>query len=169
MGDFNVDTQYVIRDKKEYFNLPEDKKQTVEKQIQISFGNADKTKTKKESLDQNNNRVETTYYDSNGKKLGSVRVFKYIDSEFQIKTATSIRTDDADYYDWDNNGTIDCKVSDIVRDKNFMNNKIKEILKIYGLTTNDLIRSEVEQLLLSKGITFLDILMFQKSQDTNAK
>ncbi len=169
MGDFNVDTQYVVRSKKEYFNLPEDKKQTVEKQIQISFGNADKTKTKKESLDKNNNKVQTIYYDSNGKKLGNVCVFKYMDSKFQIKTATLISANDADYYDWDNNGTIDSKVTDVVLDKNVINNKIKETLKIYGLTANDLIKPEVEQLLLSKGISLWDIVMFQKSQDTNVK
>lgn len=116
MVDFNPETQIVIRNNRENYNVPENEKPKTDSLFLEVFGSADTSKTEYKTynpyLDPEETGYQNTYYDSEGNEIGSATYWSH-DGEHSMK----IHTKDADYYDWDGNGTIDTKDTDKVYDK----------------------------------------------------
>ncbi len=141
----NVENAYVVRNDYTNFDIPEDKKTTVAQQIEISFGSADKTKTRTEQYGENGEHSKTTYYDVDGSELGSV--FLVHDENANNGVRTSIHTLTADYHDWDGNGTIDDMAMDKVYIKKSRQEeaceRVESFLKANNLSVKDLNNGQV--------------------------
>ena len=171
MVQFNPETEYLVRNNSEFFNVPEAQKPKVAEQIEISFGNADKSKTVTKKYGENNENTQTIYYDAQGKKLGSVSVYNTQYSNGETSIAKRIHTADADYFDNDNNGTIDRKDTDNVYNRKEQEDaacaRVEAFLKKNNLKPNDLNRGDVMTLYSNNMPFSFDLDIYKMRQQNN--